>query len=363
MRKEKWLDLEKTVEENYVLGYTVINGRGAFPWRKGICIMGKIDTITKEYMEDPVVFADAFNQFLYHGDQKIDPARLTELDTTGIVVPYGAGSAGVPEQKYRDVLKLLYAMTDGRAAYCVMGIENQAEIQYALPVKNGVYDFLQLSRQVSEAARSHKKAMKETGTGTGQPDKMQEEEKPTDGEFLSGFWKTDRLVPVISLVIYFGPERWDAPLSLKEMYSDVDSVMLAHAPDYHVNLIAPKEMADGEINEFHSNLREVMLYIKYSGDKEKLNEIIEGDSKFQSMERQAAEVINVVTGSKLKYPEGKGSVNMCLAIQQMREESRIEGAVLMCKDLGLSLADTIKRIAEKFQLSEKESSDTVKLYW
>ena len=30
--------------------------------------MGKIDTITKEYMENPVVFADAFNQFLYHED-------------------------------------------------------------------------------------------------------------------------------------------------------------------------------------------------------------------------------------------------------------------------------------------------------
>ena len=93
--------------------------------------MGKIDTITKEYMENPVVFADAFNQFLYHGDQGIDPARLSELDTTGIVVPYGADGASVPEQKYRDVLKLLYAMTDGDAAYCVMGIENQAEIHYA----------------------------------------------------------------------------------------------------------------------------------------------------------------------------------------------------------------------------------------
>jgi len=51
------------------------------------CMMGKTDTITKEYMENPVVFADAFNQFLYHGNQKIDPARLTELDTTGIVIP------------------------------------------------------------------------------------------------------------------------------------------------------------------------------------------------------------------------------------------------------------------------------------
>ena len=57
--------------------------------------MGKIDTITKEYVGNPVVFADAFNQLLYHGNQKIDPARLTELDTTEIVIPYGASGATV----------------------------------------------------------------------------------------------------------------------------------------------------------------------------------------------------------------------------------------------------------------------------
>ena len=323
--------------------------------------MGKIDTITKLYMGNPIVFADAFNQFLYHGEQKIDPAQLTELDTTEIVVPYGASSAGVPEQKYRDVLKLLYAMTDGKTAYCVVGIENQTEIHYALPVKNGVYDFLQLSHQVSEAASAHRQAMKEMRSESAET--PQEKEEPTDGEFLSGFWKTDRLIPVVTLVIYFGSDSWDAPLSLKEMYSNTDSVILAHAPDYHVNLIAPKEMSDNEINEFHSNLREVMLYIKYSKDKKTLNKVVKEDIKFQSMERQAAEVINVVTGSKLKYPEGKGDVNMCLAIQQMREESEIKGAILMCKDLGVSLAETIKRIAEKFHLSESESSEQVRQYW
>lgn len=105
------------------------------PWKKEIFIVGKIDTITTEYMKNPIVFADVFNQFLYHGNQKIDPARLTELDTTEIVIPYGASGVSVPEQKYRDVLKLLYAMTDGKTTYCVMGLDNQAEIHYALPVR------------------------------------------------------------------------------------------------------------------------------------------------------------------------------------------------------------------------------------
>ena len=323
--------------------------------------MGKIDTITKEYMENPVIFADAFNQFLYHGDQRIDPTQLTELNTTGIVVPYGADGASVPEQKYRDVLKLLHAMTDGDAAYCIMGIENQTDVHYALPVRNGVYDFLQLSHQVSEAANSHKRAMKEKEAA------HLGKERATDGEFLSGFRKKDRLIPVVTLVIYFGPDDWDAPLSLREMYSNTNSAILAHTPDYHLNLIAPGEMSDEDIDEFHSNLREVMLYIKYSKDKKKLDKIIEENPNFQSVERQAADVINIVTGSKLRYPEGKGDVNMCLAIKQMREESelagQIKGAVLMCKNLGVSLADTIKQIAEMFHLSESESSETVKQYW
>ncbi len=196
-----------------------------------------------------------------------------------------------------------------------------------------------------------------------QADDLQEKEEPTDGEFMSGFWKTDHLIPIVTLVIYFGSDSWDAPLSLKEMYSDVDNAILAHAPDYHVNLIAPKEMSDAEINAFHSSLREVMLYIKYSKDKQTLNKIVKEDIKFQSMERQAAEVINVVTGSKLKYPKGKGDVNMCLAIQQMREESEIKGAVLMCKNLGISLTETVKQIAEMFDLSENESDESVKQYW
>ena len=39
----------------------------------------------------------------------------------------------------------------------------------------------------------------------------------------------------------------DAPLSLKSMYFGVDSVISAHAPDYHVSLIAPREMSDAGI--------------------------------------------------------------------------------------------------------------------
>lgn len=299
-------------------------------------------------MKDPVIFADMFNKFLYHGKQVINPDNLIEMDTTEIAVPYGEGKAGVPAQKYRDVLKLM--KTDGNIAYCILGCEDQSRVHYAMPVKNMLYDSMQYARQVTKAAKSHR---------------QEKEHKPSSGEFLGGFYKTDRLIPVVTLVIYWGPDRWDGPLSLKEMYAAADDAIMQYVPDYKINLIAPEQMSDDEIKEFKSSLKEVMLYIKYSKDKAKLQEIAQEDPNFLSMDRQAAEVINVTTNSRLKYPEGKETINMCLAIEEMRNESRLEGeikgAVETCKNFNKTLEETIQYISDNFTVQQAE--EEVKKYW
>ena len=50
--------------------------------------MGTTDVVTKEYMRENAVFADAFNYLIYDGKKVIDPAKLTEVDTTEITVPF-----------------------------------------------------------------------------------------------------------------------------------------------------------------------------------------------------------------------------------------------------------------------------------
>lgn len=319
--------------------------------------MGKIDTLTKEYMRRPIIFADVFNQFLYHGQQIIQPDRLAELDTTEIAVPYGADRVSVPEQRYRDVSKMLMAMTDGKVAYCILAVENEVKIHYAVPVKNGLYDFLQLAHQVSKASASHKKS--------------KSEEKPSRNEFLSGFYKSDRLLPVLTVVVYFGAEEWDGPLSLREMYADCDETVLQYVADYRINLITPRGLSDKEIDEFQTNLREIMRYIKYSNDKKKLDNILKIEQRFRSVERSAVEIINAATNSKVKIDEGKESVDMCLAIQEMREESRIEGrnegelegAITFAKQLGIPKEEVKKSFMLKYQKSEQETEELMKLYW
>jgi len=285
----------------------------------------KADTITKDYVKNANIFADIFNYYIYGGQQVILPEHLVERDSTEIALPYGNDGAAVPVQKFRDVQKLYAAMTDGKIEYVLYGAENQTEIHYAGPVKNGLYDMLEYAGQVEEAARSHRQEMKRVRE---QADGKAEsgQKKPNSGEFLSGFWKSDRLIPSVTVMIYFGSDVWDGPLSLFDMMDMTDHRVLACMDNYHVRLIAPAQMSDEEIMKFQSSLREVMLFIKYSKDKKNLNRILKANEmRFREVERRAADVIEAITNSGLKYDESEVAVDVCQAIQEIRKESETKG--------------------------------------
>ena len=147
------------------------------------------------------------------------------------------------------------------------------------------------------------------------------------------------------------------------MYAATDEAIMQYVPDYKVNLIAPGQMTEEEIREFKTSLKEIMLYIKYSKDKIKLQEVIQADKGFRNLDRQAAEVINVTTNSRLKYPEGKEKIDMCVAIDEMVADGKIEGAVETYKEVGFSLQETIQRIADNYNISLQESEEKVMRYW
>ena len=285
----------------------------------------KADAVTKDYVKDTGVFADIFNYYIYGGRQVILPEQLTERDSTKIALPYGADGAVVPVQKFRDVQKLYAAMTDGKMEYVLYGAENQAEIHYAMAVKNNLYDALEYAGQVEEAAKSHRREMKQKKEQGETPDE-EGGKTPNTGEFLSGFWAGDRLIPSITVTIFFGSEEWNGPLSLFDMMDVSDPDVLACMDNYHVRLIAPAQMADEEIMKFQSSLREVMLFIKYSKDKENLSRVlVANEERFQKVERRAADVIEAITNSGIKYDEEDEVVNVCQAIQEIRKESERDG--------------------------------------
>ena len=164
----------------------------------------------------------------------------------------------------------------------------------AMPVKTMIYDSLQYASQVDMAGRRHRRHLKAGGKSG---------RKVSSGEFLSGFYKDDKLLPVITLVIHFGPEEWDAPMGLHDMMKIEDPELLSYIPDYRINLISPYSISDISLDQFHTSLREVLLFIKYSKDKNRLRKIVTADPHFLSVDRKAGQVIKILTGSDFEIRE------------------------------------------------------------
>ena len=270
--------------------------------------LSKKDTVTKEYMEDNAIFADAFNFYIYNGEQVIKPEKLKAIDTTEIALPYGGKNEVVPIQKLRDVTKV--AMADDNAAYLLLGIENQSDIHQAMPVRNMLYDAIQYSSQVADIANSHRKG---------------KDKADTNAEYLSGFYSTDKLLPVITLTIYFGADEWDAPKSIHDMFSVKDENILKFIPDYRLNLITPADIADKDFSKFHTELNIALKYIKYSKDKNKLLNIIETDKAYKSVSKRTADMVSIVTNSDLKFSTREERVDMCEAIEGIKNDALNEG--------------------------------------
>lgn len=109
------------------------------------------------------------------------------------------------------------------------------------------------------------------------------------------------------------------------MLSVRDPEILSLVPDYRINLFSPAEIKDEELDKLQSNLKEVMLFIKYSKDKRKLQELTSQSPGFRSLELKAARVIDSITGINLRFTETEGRVNMCQAVQEMCDDARAEG--------------------------------------
>ena len=275
--------------------------------------MGMADAVTKQYMKENTVFADAFNFLLYNGENVIQPQTLRELDTAEVVIPFTVDDKGKKQaqavQKYRDILKMTTVMTDDKAAYVLFGVEAQTDIHYAMPVRNVIYDALQYGRQVTEVSKRNRKNSGQTMAVT-------------------------------------------------------DKGLLQHIPDYRIKLIDPAGIDSDEMDKFHTSLREVLSYIKYSKDADKLAEYMNHNQRMEHLEVGAAQVIKEVTNTKFQIPKGMEEVNMCEAIEVLMKRRETEGITQGKLSLLKELVDdgtiTMEAAAGKVNMSVEEFKEYTK---
>ena len=299
--------------------------------------MGKKDIAEKLYTENNRIFADIVNYILYDGAEIVRPEHLKEVsgeelfleeetdidlfvesvasaDSTDRQVGRGTGRNGrkrrqkdyVVQQRYRDVSKQITIRQGQDAVYMLVSLENQSEVHYAMPVRNMLNDSMRYMRQVKQI-RSCRKG----------------KQSPGSRDFLSGIDSRDKLLPVITIVILFQNRPWDGPRSIHEMLDVKDPAILKYVQDYKIHVIAPAELSTEELKQFHSSMREVLNFIKYSEDEEKLWQILQEDAgRFNRMEQEAVQLLNLVTGAEIEINTEQEVVDMCKALADMISRER-----------------------------------------
>lgn len=119
--------------------------------------MGTKDLKAKEYLSDNTRFSEICNYVLFDGEKVIKPENLKECDTTEVLSVFGIDKKQIVKQKWRDLLKGVSVRYTESVYIVLMGIEAQADVHYAMPVKTMIYDAMNYGEQVNEAKKQHQK--------------------------------------------------------------------------------------------------------------------------------------------------------------------------------------------------------------
>ena len=141
-------------------------------------------------------------------------------------------------------------------------------------------------------------------------------------------------------------------------------------PDYRMNLLAPALIPDNDFGRFQSSLKEVLFFIKYSNDADRLQELIRQDPGFQHLGRNEINVLNTCVNANITIGKGEKKMDTCKAIQTMidravekatREaDERAEKATAQAEQQRIStLCDNIRRLMEKMDWSAAEAMDVL----
>ena len=263
--------------------------RAQFPpaWERNV--VGQKDILLKDYFT-PDIFADAINAILYDGKSVVTPERMRTIDIETQHVEERDGDIRA-DARFRDLAKIVEV---DDAIYCLFAIEHQSVEDYTMPLRIMEYDVREYLRQV----------------------------KSNKGVQV-------RIKPIITIVMYWKADKWNQPVSVKDMF-DKNTVrwleyngLGGYIQDYRMHLFEPGAVKEEDLEKFKTELKDVIAYVKYSKSTEALKDYNE---KYKpDLTKSTVTLINELTNSKYVFIEGKERLDMCEAFEGLIEEGRAKG--------------------------------------
>ena len=98
-------------------------------------------------------------------------------------------------------------------------------------------------------------------------------------------------------------------------------------------MVSPAELSKADFGKFHTSLGDVLEFIKYSMDKDKLVEWLEGEKQDLMLGQKEVEVLNACVNADLRIQPEEEGVKMCKAIQDWKAEWQREMAPILKEQL------------------------------
>lgn len=318
----------------------------------------KPDTVLKNYWSDNEQFADIFNAVLFEGKQVIKPEELENLDTEESSVLEHRNYAESIKAS-RDNIKVSKKSTAYGVEFVMLGLESQERIHYAMPMRVMGYDYATYKKQYDCNAKQYQK-----------PDGLDED------EYLSRMKRTDKFMPVITIVVYYGEKPWDGAVSLYGML-DIPGEMKKFVNDYKMMLVEARQN-----NLTFHNINNVDLFnmlkmiLDKSIPKNEAKEKVIKYAREHSVDKTVIMTVAGETNCKIDYNalSGKGDVDMCTLFDEIARENEIKGKlegklegeakgiVETGFDFGLSENDILERLQNKLKVSLQMAQEYLEMF-
>lgn len=269
--------------------------------------MGEPNNLLQRYFSDNRRFADLFNTYV--GSDILAASDLAEKDSQ-LTTTLSGRKHQKSLSKQRDMIRKASVGMD----FVLIGIENQMSIHYAMPIRMLLYDGIGYEEQLSSIAKHNKK-----------------EGILTDEEFLSGFRREDRVIPIFTLVVYYGQKPWDGAVDLHGLMDlqEVPAGIRSLVHNYPINLLQVNTFEG--VEKFKTDVKAVFGFLQNAHSKDRLKQFINANHvDFEHLDEDAYDVISHLTNAsklaniKQAYKK-EGDVNMCQAILDMIEDGKKAG--------------------------------------
>ena len=209
------------------------------------------------------------------------------------------------EQRRDLIRRVSYGVT-----YCLVAFEGQDGQHFVMPLRTMGYDVGEYKHQYRKIRRKHRR----------------EKDLKSSAEYLSGFSKEDRLQPVVTIVLYYGEEPWEAATDLHGIL-DMDGLpeeLKACINNYPLHIIDVRRME--HTDNFKTDLRDIFDFIKHADNMAEYMK--KNKNRYDNLEEEASDMIRAITGIKdLFIPQKKKNnrVNLSDSLPKWLEKMVNEG--------------------------------------